>query len=176
MWIRSICAGALCGSLRNSSYRLRTKQRGRMLLHMPRFVGSKSVFSGNMIGICPQLSVGGVGHRMTVGRAGLLNGIVQKKLESRSFGGGRTTLTVLSVLAFQIRHCRHHLNRVHLEIALQSVCCVDPSLDVYFNSVCSVLSIIISAKLLKNLEKSVTKMRFACYLLTELMFFIILFL
>ena len=29
---------------------------------------------------------------------------------------------------------------------------------------------------LKNLEKSVTKMRFACYLLTELMFFIILFL
>ena len=118
-----------------------------MLMQMPHFVGSKGVFSGNVIGVCLQLSVCSVGHHKAVCRTGLLNGVIQKDFKSCGFGGRWTALSGSSVFPFQLWHRCNHLNRVHLEIALQSVCCVNPSLDVYFNSVYSVLSIILSAKL-----------------------------
>ena len=37
------------------------------------------------------------------------------------------------------------LNGVHLEIVMNSVCCVDPSLDVYFNSAETLFLLNISA-------------------------------
>lgn len=53
-----------------------------MLMQMPHFVGSKCVFSGNVIGVSLQLSVCSVGHCIAVGRAGLLSGVFQKDFES----------------------------------------------------------------------------------------------
>ena len=47
-------------------------------------------------------------------------------------GGAGLLLPGASLLPFRLRHAGYHLNRIHFEITLNSVCSVNPSLDVYF--------------------------------------------
>lgn len=56
-------------------------------------------------------------------------------MDSSGPGGLGIPLSGAVPVPSQLLYAGYHLNGVHFEIALNSVCCVNPSLDVYFNSV-----------------------------------------
>lgn len=63
-------------------------------------------------------------------------------------------LTGTAFFPFRLPYAGYHLNRIHFEIGLKSVCCVNPSLDAYFNRAVPVFLLIISAEIWKKLPIS----------------------
>ncbi len=75
-------------------------------------------------------------------------------VESGGLGGLGVLLPGTAVFPFRLPYAGYHLNRIHFEIGLKSVCCVNPSLDAYFNSAVPAFLFIISAKMWKKLPIS----------------------
>ena len=64
----------------------------------------------------------------------IINSRFQYETEGTGFGCPGITTTRVSIIPLWPGYTGNHLNRIHFEIVLNSVCCVNPSLDVYFNS------------------------------------------
>ena len=101
---------------------------------MSRLVGSEGIFSG-AVGVCLQSAVGSVSHHIALCRTILAERILQQTAKGARLSGVGTPMIRSIVLFLQLWHAGHHLNRIHFENTLHSVCCDDPSLDVYFISV-----------------------------------------
>ena len=86
-----------------------------------------------IIGLEPALPV--IGHGVAFFRTILCRSLVAGGLERVGSGGLGVLLPGAFPVSFQLPCAGYHLNGVLFEIALNSVCCVNPSLDVYFNSV-----------------------------------------
>ena len=77
--------------------------------------------------------------------------LLQSVAESESFGGAGVRLSGTAPVSFRLRYAGYHLNRIHFEIGLNSVCCVNPSLDAYFKCAITVFLLIISAESLEKI-------------------------
>ena len=95
---------------------------------------------GRTVIIGLELTVRGISHQIDFLRT-VRSRLVQQGAEGRGSGIAGTLLSAASVFPPELGHPGNRLNRIHLEIVLNSVCCVDPSLDVYFNSAATLLLI-----------------------------------
>lgn len=86
-----------------------------------------------IIGLEPALPV--IGHSVALFRAIFCRSLRESGMDSSGPGGLGIPLSGAVPVPSQLLYAGYHLNGVHFEIALNSVCCVNPSLDVYFNSV-----------------------------------------
>ena len=96
---------------------------------------SQGIFSGRLIKESLKSAAGVVSDGAAVNN-GLT--LIQCSFQSHCKGSrfGRTGVALLRVTVFALcfRSPRYYLNPIHLEIR-KSVCCVNPSLTAYFNSV-----------------------------------------
>lgn len=103
-------------------------------------VYSECILFGRTVIIGLELTVRGISHQIDFLRT-VRSRLVQQGAEGRGSGIAGTLLSAASVFPPELGHPGNRLNRIHLEIVLNSVCCVDPSLDVYFNSAATLLLI-----------------------------------
>lgn len=82
-----------------------------------------------------KLAVPVIGHTVAVIRTISLSLFLQQNAETVVFGLPGFLLSGSLPFTLRFWHSDYHLNRIHFEIALHSVCCDNPSLDKYFNSV-----------------------------------------
>ncbi len=77
-----------------------------------------------------------ISHGIAVVRNFRFLDFVQQNVEESFLGPFLFLMFRIPFFLFQPGHTDNHLNRVHFEIVLnaKSVCSVNPSLDVYFNS------------------------------------------
>ena len=105
------------------------------------------ILSGLAVIIGLKMTLPVISHGIAFFRILFLHGLFQCHAEAGRPGAWGMLLPGTPVIPFQLRNSGNHLNRIHFEIGLQSVCCVNPSLDVYFNSA-EILLLIISAEYL----------------------------
>ena len=111
-------------------------KKGQGLWPCP-FPRSEGILSGLavIIGLEPAAPV--IGHSIAFRRLACLRCLFQRGGKRRDLGSLGLPLSGTLSFPSRLRHAGYHLNRIHFEIALNSnsVCSVNPSLDVYFNSV-----------------------------------------
>lgn len=91
-----------------------------------------------------ELAFGVVSHQAAVFRDIILFRVFQKDAEGGKSPRPGLLLSGPVIFTLQLWHLSNHLNRIHFETALNSFCCDNPSLDVYFNSASAVGSLMLS--------------------------------
>ncbi len=114
---------------------------------------SEGILSGRAVIVGLKLAVHIVGHQINIFRTVHICGFVQYGTKGDGSGTSRLLLSRISVFPPQPWCPGYCLNGVHLEIVLNSVCCVDPSLDVYFNSAETLFLLDISAVSAEEISK-----------------------
>ena len=111
--------------------------------HVPFSGGSEGILFWLVVIIGLKLAFAVICHNVTLCRTAVPYFFFQYIAKRNSLGLPALLLTGLSVFTSQFWHFGNHLNRIHSETALKSVCCVNPSLEAYFNSAkyCSINNI-----------------------------------
>ncbi len=104
------------------------------------------ILSGLTVIIGLEAALPVISHGIAFLRGIFLHCLFEYTVETRGSGGMGILLPGTAFFPFRLPYAGYHLNRIHFEIGLKSVCCVNPSLDAYFNSVAALFSIIISAE------------------------------
>ena len=118
---------------------LARKRKGdRLCGHVPfSFPRSKGILPGLLVAVGLQTAVPVVGHGIALLRTIRFRGLAEHDAGCGGPAGTGFLMPAPALFPSRLRHTCHHLNRVHFETVLKanSVCSVNPSLDVYFNSV-----------------------------------------
>lgn len=112
------------------------------------------ILSGRTVIISLKTALPVVSHSVALFRRIFPCLLFEYVVESGSPGGLGILLPGTAFFPFRLLYAGYHLNRIHFEIGSKSVCCVNPSLDAYFNSAVPVFLLIISAKTWKKLPIS----------------------
>lgn len=99
------------------------------------FCRLEGIFPGRLIRESLKLTACVIGNGIAVNGATLIHCFFQSQLKSGRPGSIGFTLPRVAVFALCFRSLGNYLNPVHFEIR-NSVCCVNPSLAAFFNSVC----------------------------------------
>ena len=75
-----------------------------------------------------------ISHGVAFCRSIFLYSLFKYGAENGSLGGLGIFLPGTAFLSLRFSYAGYLLNWIHFEIGLNSVCCVNPSLDAYFNS------------------------------------------
>lgn len=99
------------------------------------------ILSGRAVIIGLETALPVISHSVAFLRSIFLHCLLKYAVENGSFGGLGILMPGTVFLSFRFPYAGYHLNRIHFEISLKSVCCVNPSLDAYFNSAVTIILI-----------------------------------
>lgn len=123
---------------RHEAMDTRRRKGDRLCGHVP-FPRSKGILPGLLVAVGLQAAVPVVGHGIALLRTIRFRGLAEHDADCGGPVGTGFLMPAPALFPSQPGHACHHLNWIHFETVLKakSVCSVNPSLDVYFNSVSS---------------------------------------
>lgn len=95
---------------------------------------SKGILSGLAVIIGLEAALPVIGHGIALFRNIFPYSLFEYAVETGGMGGLGILLPGTVSFPLRLPYAGYHLNWIHFEIGLKSVCCVNPSLDAYFNS------------------------------------------